>query len=152
MNGPADIAATPLARGAGEWRGPEQIPPAPWAPDGMTATGHISARTALGGSALVSDYSQEAGGAVSMHAHSVFVVDPETGEVTLYFFSSMSAEPQVLRGRADGDEMILEGRGSDGRMRQVFRYGPDVMEVEARAEAEDGEWTLLFEGRYTRSS
>lgn len=152
MTGVTAITETILARGLGEWTGPEKMPPAPWAPDGMTATGHISAHAGVGGSALVSAYRQESDdGTAMMHAHSVFTVDPGSGDVVMHFFSSMGGEPQVMRGRADGNALVLEGVGPGGRMRHVFRYGDGTMEVESLAEADDGGWTKLFEGRYVRS-
>ena len=144
----ADSPASILSRGAGKWVGEETMPPAPWAPDGLEAVGRISGRTVFGGVGLVSDYVQEVGGEASMESHTVIRWDEGADRFVMHFFSGPGA-PTVLEGRREGDTLVFEGEGATGPMRQTFRYGEGVMEVDSEVPDPSGEgWTTVFEGRY----
>lgn len=137
----------------GRWAGSETMPPAPWAPDGLQATGRMTAETAFDGRGLVSRYEQEVDGAITMRTHTVLRYDEEAGRFTMHFFNGAGGDPTVLEGRREGDMLVFEGQGPMGPMRQSFDYGSEALHVRSRApdpEGGSGEWITLFEGRYLR--
>ena len=138
-----------LSRGGGEWVGEERMPPAPWAPDGMESTGRISAHPILGGRGLASEYVQESDGQVQMVSHTVFRWDEARNLFNMHFVTAAGGEATVLEGRREGDQIIFQGSGPMGPMRQTFRYGGDILEVSSEAlSPESGEWAIVFQGQY----
>ena len=138
-----------LSRGIGTWEGEERMAPAPWAPDGMESTGRTEARAILDGRGLASDYVQMVDGEVTTSAHTVLRWDNDRDGFEMHFFGAEGA-PAVLPGEARGDELVFEGEGPGGPMRQTFVFGDGEMEVRSEAPAEGGEWVTVFEGRYRR--
>ncbi len=138
-----------LSRGIGTWEGEERMAPAPWAPDGLESTGRTEARAILDGRGLVSDYVQMVNGEVTTSAHTVLRYDDGRGGFVMHFFGA-EGEPAVLPGEARGDELIFEGDGPGGPMRQTFVFGDGEMEVRSEAPGEGGGWATVFEGRYRR--
>lgn len=139
-----------LARGTGVWEGDETLAPAPWAPDGMEARGRTEARLILDGRGLASEYAQTVDGAVSLRSHTVLRWDEGQGDFVLHFFSEPGGGPMVLRGRRDGDRLVLEGDGPGGAMRQTMEYGEDMLRVRSESRGEDGAWATTFEGSYRK--
>jgi hypothetical protein len=86
-----------LHRLAGTWIGEERLEPSPWGPGGA-AVGRITARVALDGLFVVSDYVEEKDGKISFGGHSVFGWDPAARNVTWYWFDTMGANPPEPRG------------------------------------------------------
>lgn len=140
-----------LEKGAGTFEGDEEMPPAPWAPEGMKARGRTVARLIHGGRGLASDYVQWVEGEVATEAHTVIRYEEPTDDFVMHFFPSTGDGPSVMRGHRDGNALVFEGDGPAGPMRQTFLYGDDRLEVLAESPPEDGSgWTLLHRGEYRR--
>ena len=142
-------ATNVFARAAATWEGSESMPPAPWMPEGLEAVGRTEGRNILDGRGVASDYWQKANGKITLVAHTVFVLDTETGRVHMYFFSQ-GPTPMELIGEAEGHTLTVEGQGPGGPMRQSFDYGETEMEVISASQGPDGEWKELFRGTYRR--
>ncbi|MEQ8330429.1 MAG: VOC family protein [Longimicrobiales bacterium] len=140
-----------LERGTGEWVGAETMAPAPWAPEGLEAVGRSTARLILDGRGLAADYVQEVDGKATMHGHGVTRWDESAGDFVMHFHTQPGGPPSELRGKADGDTLVLEGPGPGGRMRQTVVYGTDRMDVRAESLDPDADrWSTTFEAVYRR--
>jgi hypothetical protein len=143
-----------LARCSGVWVGEEKMPPSPWAPDGITATGRNEARMALGGFALITDYRQTVGGATTFEGHSVTVYDQAGQCYVMYWFDSMGSPMNVFKGDIRGDEMVMTGPGpGGGQMRNTSDYAEEgVMRAVSETSTEADQWLTALEARYERQA
>ena len=140
-----------LEKLVGAWRGEEQMAPSPWSPAGGTAAARVRNVRALDGLAVVQDYAQERGGAVTFRGHGVFRWDGAAGEYVLHWFDSMGQAPNEFRGAFDGDVLTVVSRTPDGFVRAVFDFGEAGrytyrMEVSPDAAA----WVPMMDGTYHR--
>lgn len=139
-----------LARGVGRWQGAERLAPAPWAPDGLDARGTTHGYEILGGRGLASDYEQTVDGEVTLTAHTVIRIEGDRG-LRMYFHSEPGGAPTEMAGRVEGNALVFEGPGPGGRMRQIMRYSPEVLEVVSESwDADSDAWREVFLGRYDR--
>jgi len=142
-----------LKRLAGVWEGEEVMHPSPWDPEGGRATGRTTSRMALGGFALITDYAQERGGAVTYSGHGVWTFDSERERYVLDWFDSMGSPPERFHGRFEGNVLTVAhgGTGMHARLTYDLRE-PDRL-VSRMEMSQGGEaWSTLFDGRYTRVS
>lgn len=140
-----------LKSGTGSWEGSETMPPAPWAPDGLEATGRLSCRLVCGGTALSSDYTQLVGDEISMSSHTLIRWRQEEGDFEMQF-SPRDGELMLLSGRRDGDSVIFEGSGPGGApMRQTMTWHGDRISVRSETPDPSGGYMLTFSGEYTRT-
>lgn len=140
-----------LEKLAGEWSGEEKLHPSPWDPKGGPATGRAHNRVALDGFAVIHDYEQERGGAITFRGHGVFSYDAGKKEYVMHWWDSMGMPPNEFRGTWQGDVLTVTAPGSQGHSRAVwdlsekgvYRFQMDV--------SQDGkQWMTFMEGRYTR--
>src|SRR2546428_461391 len=109
-----------LAVLAGEFAGTEELAATSWSPAG-TATAQVRARRDLGGFTLIQDYTQRRDAHVSFTAHTVFTVDPATGETLYYGFDSYGFPPDApARGGWEGDVLTLTKTTARGMARHVL--------------------------------
>ena len=142
-----------LHRLAGTWTGEERLEPSPWGPGGP-AVGRISARVALDGMFVVSDYVEEKDGKVSFQGHSVFGWDPATRTVTWYWFDTMGANPpEPARGSWDGETLALRVTTPRAEGRYTYRFrGDDRYDFSIENSFDGGKTFVKFmEGTYRRS-
>jgi hypothetical protein len=137
---------------AGSWAGEERMHPSQWDPKGGVATGRSNSRIALGGFALIADYEQERGGAVTFTGHSVMTFDPESETYSLHWFDCMGSPPEVFRGKFIGGLLTVAHGGPGMHARFTYDVG-DPREMVSRMEmSQDGEkWNTLFDARYRRT-
>lgn len=138
-----------LARGVGRWEGSEEMPPAPWAPDGMKSTATMDVRLVLDGRGLSSDYVQSQAHGDEMRSHTLIRWHAEEEVFVLEFSSQASLEPMVLRGQRSGDSVVFQGPGPGGvPMRQTMTWTHDHLAVQSESPDEEGGWTTTFSGTY----
>lgn len=135
----------------GTWHGEERMSPSPWDPEGGIAVGRVENRAALGGFAVLQDYEQRRGGAVSFQGHGIFTYDAPAEAYVLHWFDSMGMPPNEFRGRFEGDVLTLACEAPHGHSRCIF----DVSRKESYSfrmdVSPDGkQWQTFMEGRYTR--
>lgn len=150
MPRPGELHRT-LARLAGEWSGDETMFPSPWDPAGGTADGHTTAREALGGFAVISDYEQRRDGEVSFSGHGVWTVDAESQEVVLHWFDSLGMGLEIFRGGWEGDVLTVRSRNPMGHARLTYDLSEEGVVRNRMETSADGEsWAPMFEGVYRR--
>lgn len=135
----------------GSWQGTEKMHPSPWAPEGGTATGRNHSRLALGGFALLTDYQQEKGGAVTFQGHGVMTYDPKAEEYVLHWFDCMGSPPEEFRGRFAG-RLLTMGHGGPGmHARMTYDLTRDgVMGSRMEMSRDGSAWDCLFEAEYRK--
>jgi len=140
-----------LERMAGHWEGEETMHPSPWDPKGGVATGRIRNTLALSGFALLGDYEQLRGGAVTFTGHSVMTYDAKGDLYSLHWFDCMGSPPEVFSGRFAGDVLVVAHGGPGMHARFTYDLG-DPREMKSKMEmSQDGvKWSTLFEGCYRR--
>jgi hypothetical protein len=143
-----------LERLVGKWTGEEKIFPSPWDPKGGHATGLVHNRATIDGFAVVQDYAQQRGAAVTYRGHGVFRYDQETSRVELYWFDSMGMAPAIYRGSFDGDVLTLTHERPQGHSRAVFDFSGHHARYRYRMEVSpDGaHWHPFIEGDYLRDA
>jgi hypothetical protein len=142
-----------LARGAGVWSGEEVMAPSSWAPDGTRAVGHIVARMALNGYALISDYRQEQNGEITYEGHSVTTYDPEEECYVMYWFDSLGSRTNVFLGHLDGGKLVMVGVGpDDSQMRNTSDYREDgAIRMTSEVSSDGTAWATVLEGHYLKA-
>jgi len=142
-----------LHRLAGTWVGEEKLEPSPWGPGGA-AVGRISARVALDGMFVVSDYVEEKEGKVSFRGHGVFGWDPASRTVTWYWFDTMGANPpEPARGTWDADTLVLRVTTAGAQGLYTYRFqGDDRYAFSIESSFDGGKTFVKFmEGVYRRT-
>ena len=140
-----------LDRIVGRWRGEERMLPSPWDPGGGTAIGRVRNAAALDGFAVVQEYEQERGGAVTFRGHGVFRWDPSASEYSLHWFDSLGLDPNHFRGTFDGDVLTLVSRGAQGFTRAVFDFGqPGRYAYRMDVSGDGAQWMPMMTGDYVR--
>jgi hypothetical protein len=141
-----------LARLAGSWVGEEQMPPSPFVPHPVTATGRMTARMDLDGFYLIADYEQEQGGQVNFRGHGVYGWDPRGQCVTMHWFDSSGIEHDAPGlGSWDGDTLtIVHETRHTGSSRYVYRLGEGKYELRLEHSPDGTQWSTILEGRYQR--
>ncbi|MCB9512769.1 MAG: DUF1579 family protein [Candidatus Latescibacteria bacterium] len=138
-----------LERLAGVWEGEETMFPSQWDPAGGTAQGRTESRLALGGFALIGDYTQEREGRVTFRGHSVMTYDPKADLYTLHWFDSLGSPPEVFTGRFDGDVLVHSHGGPHMHVRLTYDRSEEGTLGSSMEMSPDGkDWKRLFEARY----
>ncbi|MEZ5330815.1 MAG: DUF1579 family protein [Thermoanaerobaculia bacterium] len=140
-----------LTRLAGEWSGEETLFPSPWMPEGGSARARISARVALDGFAVISDYEQEVDGAVTYAGHGIWTVEQRTDECVLHWLDSLGMGLETFRGMWDGDVVSVVSRNPMGYARLTYDLSTDdALRVRMESSEDAREWSPMFEGTYRR--
>jgi hypothetical protein len=135
----------------GEWRGDERIHPSPWDSAGGPAVARVSNRLALDGFAVVQDYEQERGGAVSFRGHAVLRWDAEKDEYVFHWFDSSGMPPTEFRGGFEDDVLTVAHGNEQGHARAVFDLRPEGRYLYRMEVSGDGQtWHPFMEGDYRR--
>ena len=137
---------------AGSWEGEETMYPSQWDPEGGVAVGRNEHRLGVGGFALIADYEQERGGAITFTGHGVYTYDKEEDQYTLHWFDSMGSPPEVFKGMVDGDVLTLAhgGPGMHARMTTDLST-PGTMKGMMEMSPDGNEWKLFFDAVYKRT-
>lgn len=142
-----------LQRFAGKWVGEETLEPSPWGSGGK-AHGKLEMATILDGFHVAGDYVEEKDGTVMYRGHSVFGVDPKSGEVVWYWFDSMGTPPTgPARGKWNGDTLVLQSKQGQGEGRYTYRFeGKDRYFFHLENSFDGGKSYVKFmEGNYRRA-
>lgn len=138
-------------RMAGIWEGPETMYPSPWDPAGGEATGRTESRITVGGFALVSDYRQTRGGAVTFAGHGVYTFDPKSACYAMTWVDSMGSPPEHFTGTFTDDVLVLGHAGPPMHVRMRADYSQPDRILSGLEMSEDGRtWKKLFDGAYDR--
>jgi len=141
-----------LERLTGRWTGPEKMHPAPWDPTGGPATGNVDNRTALDGFAVVQDYFQERGGAISFRGHGVMYHDATRQDYVMDWLDSMGGPRSEFRGQFEGDVLKLTSNGPMGLCRCSFDLAkPGAYAFLMEVSPDGQQWFPAMEGSYTKS-
>jgi len=140
-----------LKKFVGTWKGTETLSPSPWDPKGGTATSIVENRLTLDGFAVVQEYTQMRGDAVSFRGHGVITYNAHEKCYLMHWFTSMGTPPNVYRGDFEGDVLKLTNRYATGFSRVDWNLGPE-REYSFRMEiSPDGSrWEPMMVGTYTR--
>ncbi len=140
-----------LEKLAGNWEGQETMYPSDWDPKGGVAIGRMKSRVALNGFALIGEYEQERGGAITFTGHSVFTFDAQEEVYTLHWFDCLGTPPEVFTGRLE-DEVFTVSHGGPGMHARLTYDITDAQHLASKMEmSDDGtNWKTLFDGRYLR--
>lgn len=141
-----------LHRMVGSWIADETIHPSPWGPGGA-AIGRATARVALDGLAVVTDYEQERDGRIGYRGHGVFGYDASESRWYMQWFDNMSPAPaQPVWGTWAGDtltfEMQMPGRGHN---RYAYAFAGDGYTFTLSASKDGQTWSTFSEGRFRRA-
>lgn len=144
--GPAHRKLEPLA---GRFRGDELMHPSPWDPNPSRAVGETEGRLALDGLALVQDYTQRIGGAVTFRGHGVFAHDAASGDYVMHWWDSMGRPACEFRGAFDGDVLQLASNDSQHPSRLRYELGARGYRFAMEMQVE-GKWKPFLEAEYRR--
>ena len=135
----------------GEWFGAETIHPSPWGPGGP-AEGKWQIRRDGSGLHLVLDYAERRADGTSFDAHSVFAIDPETGDWLLFLFDSFGFPPlQPARGRWEANRLVLEKTTPRGVGQTVFEVEADQFRYSVASRTHEAtSFTTVMDGAYRR--
>ncbi len=140
-----------LERLAGRWVGRERIHPSPMAPAGGEAVGRMRMEPALDGFAVLQDYAQDRGGAVTFRGHGIFRYDASAREYQLHWFDSLGQAPGLFTGTFDGDRLVLVQRTPQGRVRSTWDLAqPDAYRWLMEVSGDGAQWMPFMEGEYRR--
>jgi hypothetical protein len=135
----------------GNWKGEETLFPSPWDPKGGTAVGIAKNRTALDGFAVIHDYAQERGGAVTYQGHGIFGFDAKKNEYIMYWFDSMGTPLNEFRGKFEGNVLSMVHKGEMGQSRAIFDFSAPGKYTFKMDMSQDGaKWMPMMEGRYAK--
>ncbi len=141
-----------LEKLSGTWEGEETMYPSQWAPKGGVAFGRNHHRLSLGGFALISDYEQERGGAITFAGHGVYTYAPKADRYYLHWFDSMGSPPEVFVGGFDGDVLTLAHGGPGMHARMTYDLStPGILKGMMEMSPDGTAWKVLFKGVYRRS-
>ena len=136
---------------AGTWVGEETMYPSAWDPKGGTAIGRTVGRVTVGGFALVIDYEQTRGGAVTFAGHGIYTFDPMSELYAMTWVDSIGSPPERFTGKF-ADEVLVMGHGGPPmhvRMRSDYTR-PDRIASSMEMSADGRTWNKLFDGDYRR--
>ena len=135
---------------AGQWGGEERVHPAPWDPEGGSATAFIHNRVVLDGFAVVQEYEQYRDGKPTFSGHGLFWWDEDAHQYVMTWFDSTVGTPSDFRGGFDGDVLrLVNERPQGGFARCTFDYGMPGEYVFMMEVSQDGEmWAPAMEGAY----
>jgi hypothetical protein len=136
---------------AGIWEGEERMHPSQWDPQGGTALGRRTGRLALNGFALVSDYEQERGGAVTFSGHGVLTFDAKRDLYLLHWFDCMGSPVERFEGPFRDGVLTLShgGPGMHARLTYDLRK-PGEMPTTMEMSPDGVKWNALFDALYKR--
>ena len=141
-----------LEKLSGSWEGEETMYPSQWDPKGGVALGRNKHRLSLGGFALISDYEQERGGAITFTGHGVYTYDPKEDRYSLHWFDSMGSPPEVFVGGFEGDVLTLAHGGPGMHARMTTNLStPGIMKGKMEMSPDGTEWKVFFEAVYKRT-
>ena len=142
-----------LARLAGTWRGKETLHPSPWAPEASQCESTLTARIAIDGFFLISDYEQRAGGDVTFRGHGVYGFDAQTQKYTMHWFDSTGVDPGApATGTWIGDTLTFEHRSPMGHGRYVYTCNEDGSYTFQMSHSMDGQrWAPTMDATFTRT-
>ncbi|MBL8843980.1 MAG: DUF1579 family protein [Planctomycetes bacterium] len=139
-----------LAKLAGQWSGSETMHPAPWDPEGGSATGTVTNRVALDGFTVIQDYERVRDGKVTFRGHGVFSVDQGTGQPTLHWWDSLDGAASFFTGSWRGDTLVMSNQSPMGHLRCAFGIA-GARYTFAIEFSQDGEtWTPVMTGSYAK--
>jgi len=137
---------------AGTWTGEETMFPSPWDPKGGKAAGRFQSRLDLDGFFLVTDYVQQRGGQTSYRGHGVYGYDAETNGYTMHWFDSMGSPcNEPMRGKWEGNSLILEQVGPMGHSRHSYRLEGDRFSLLMEVSQDGKQWGKFLEATYARA-
>ncbi len=135
-----------LATLEGSWRGPEH------GPDGREALGAYDIEVALGGFALVLDYTQSVGGSPQYRMHGVIGWDTADEQYFFHWYDSLGGVGTDSYGKLDGGQLTLEGPdpAQGGRTRFSFDIAPDSFALTIAFSKDQESWTTAMQATYHR--
>jgi hypothetical protein len=137
---------------AGSWIGDETIYPGPMDPVGGKAISRYSTRIGVNGFALISDYEQERGGAVTFRGHAVFTFEPQSGDYVMYWVDTMGMPGETFRGRFDGNTLTLSSQNPMGQARLSYSFSADDRIMSRMEVSQDGfNWMPFFDSTYAKA-
>jgi hypothetical protein len=141
-----------LEKLAGIWKGTETMHPSPWDRKGGQADAITKSRVALGGFAIISDYEQSRGGAVTYQGHGVYTWDAKANQVVLHWFDGMGCAVDEFRGEWKGDRLVLQCKNQMGHFRMTADYSKPGAMTSGMESSQDGKsWSKMFDGTYRRA-
>ena len=135
---------------AGDWTGQETMHLPQSDPKASVADARIVNRVACDGFWVVGDYEQRMGGAVSYSGHSVFGLDPTSGEVLLHWFDSTGTGIDVFRGTFEGARLSLTRKNAMGFFRLLWDF-TEKGKLRSRFSQDGVSWAARFEGAYEKA-
>lgn len=140
-----------LHRLEGTWEGPEEMGAQPPGASAIYA-GRTTFRAGVDGLFLLGDYQQHHDGKPSYRGHSVFGVDPVTGETCWYWFDSMAFVPAApSRGSWSGDSLVLLARFPQGETRATYELqGTDGYRFHLETSTDGATFRTVMIGRYRK--
>ena len=141
-----------LKRMVGAWEGQETLHPSPWDPKGGEAIGHIDARLALDGFAIVSDYAQEKEGRITFRGHGIYTWDARRKSFVMTWFDSMSAgSPGIAHGVMNGTTLTFQNQSEFGHGRYIYDFDTsNSVQVPHRVVHGREVWTMFMDARYVK--
>ena len=141
-----------LDRLVGTWEGEENMHASQWCPEPRTVRGQSISRKALGGFAVITDYTQTDGDLVTFTGHGVYTWSEEEQCIVLTWFDCMGSPPEVFKGNFEGNVLVMGHGGPGPHMRMNYEYVSDSEMHGSMDMSMDGkDWSRMFDGRYTRS-
>lgn len=132
---------------AGKWQGEEKMFPSPWDPKGGTAIGRSDTRIALDGFALVHDYEQERGGAITFRGHGILRYDAPTNRHQFHWFDSMGSPPELFEGGEKDGVWTFTSKNPIGYARCSFDFRTSGQYRFKMEMSEDGStWAPMMDG------
>jgi hypothetical protein len=140
-----------LKKFLGRWTGVESLSPAPWDPEGGTATGTAVNTIALEGFAVIQEYSQSREGKPGLRGHGVIAYDTEAKNYAMHWFSSMGTPPMVYKGDFEGEVLRLSAAFAGGVSRCSWDFGTGGSYTFRLEFSPDGKsWMPMMSGTYAR--
>jgi hypothetical protein len=140
-----------LEKLVGTWEGEETMHPSQWDPEGGVAFGRNHNTLSLGGFALLTDYEQERGGAITFTGHGVYTYDPKEDRYTLHWFDCIGSPPEVFEGGFQGDILTLAHGGPGMHARMTYDLStPGTLQARMEMSPDGQDWKVLFEATYQR--
>ena len=141
-----------LTRLAGTWEGEDTMHPSPFDPKGGKAKSRMTARMALGGFHLISDWQQERDGRVNFEGHGVFGWDARGKCYTIHWFDSHGVEHGAPAfGTWDGDVLTLTHETTHmGHSRQVYEVRGDTCRLQLQYSQDGRQWGTFLESQLRR--
>lgn len=136
----------------GDFDGEEVMHAGAWVPEEVRATSRLTARAAVGGRFITSDYEQIVDGKVTFSGHGVYGHD-DIG-YSMYWFDSMSpAFTTPAKGKLRDGVLVFENKSAQGHGRYTYKFRDDGydFQIERSRDAETWEkfMTATFQRRAT---